>query len=267
MDKITADFIKRALSKRHITDYFATEVKTGPTWYQKGSLGIVDAMAIRKSWTKPCVTFYEVKVSHSDFINDEKWIRYLDHCNKFYFVCPRGVISRQEADAKAGLITVNKEGGMRILKGCPMFANELSFDLLYYLIMNKLESDRHPFFSTAREELEAWVADKEERQRLGYHVRTKLVREREEACEKAKEAESKLDKLQRTVADFKEGLQEFDISTDSWRISWREQLRNKLEANIPITEAKLLRDTARNIVEKTERLLSQVCDEKTIQTS
>ena len=51
--------------------FFMTKVKTGSTWFNP-NLKIIDAVSIKKSWKKPCIIFYEVKVARSDFVNDEK---------------------------------------------------------------------------------------------------------------------------------------------------------------------------------------------------
>lgn len=66
---VRADEIKRALSKRHTDDLFLTEVKTSATWSNKELLKF-NAFAIKKSWAKPRLTGYEVKVSRADFLND-----------------------------------------------------------------------------------------------------------------------------------------------------------------------------------------------------
>jgi hypothetical protein len=66
--------IKLALSKRHKDDYFLTEVKDGPT--MGASHARIDAWAMKKSWSKPLVWGYEIKVSRSDFLNDTKWPAY-----------------------------------------------------------------------------------------------------------------------------------------------------------------------------------------------
>ncbi|CEG28103.1 hypothetical protein [Bacillus sp. B-jedd] len=58
--KITASEVKHVLSQKHSQDFFLTEVKNGSTWMGK-ELAIMDALAIKKSWTKPCLTGYEIK--------------------------------------------------------------------------------------------------------------------------------------------------------------------------------------------------------------
>ena len=107
---VRADEIKRALFKRHTDDLFLTEVKTGATWSNKDLLKF-DAIAIKKSWAKPRLTGYEVKVSRSDFLNDQKWPDYLPHCRCFSFVCPKGLIQPEELTDEVGLIWYYLDSG------------------------------------------------------------------------------------------------------------------------------------------------------------
>ena len=61
---VTAFEIKRALAEKHYKDFFITECKSGPTQIAAaGTLKILDGLAIKKSWTAPCFTGYEIKVT------------------------------------------------------------------------------------------------------------------------------------------------------------------------------------------------------------
>lgn len=76
-DKVTSTNIKLALAEKHWRDFFLTEVKSGSTWMTaRGDMKILDGLAIRKSWTSPCFTGYEVKISRSDFLRDSKFYTY-----------------------------------------------------------------------------------------------------------------------------------------------------------------------------------------------
>ena len=63
------------LAKKHSADVFVPECKTGGTW--AGTHLRLDAWAMRRSWTHPTVWGYEIKVSRSDFLSDDKWVGYL----------------------------------------------------------------------------------------------------------------------------------------------------------------------------------------------
>lgn len=193
-----ADIILSALQKKHTDkqhpDAFFTQVKNGPTHTaQRGELRILDGLAVKKSWAQPCLTGYEVKVSRSDFLSDDKWTDYLPLCHELYFVCPSGLIKPEEVGEEVGLIYYNgKSGSLATIKKAIYRNIELPTDMLYYIIMSRIEDDRHPFFSTQREMLEAWVEDKESRNRLAHRVRGKL-------WETIEKQQVELDELRRKV--------------------------------------------------------------------
>jgi hypothetical protein len=193
MTKVRADQVKRALSKRHDDEFFLTEVKTGATHTNKELL-IFDALAIKKSWANPCITGYEVKVNRSDFTRDNKWPGYMVYCNQFSFVCPTGMIATDELPADVGLIYYNPDKDSMTTKRKAVFRNiPIPESLLYYIVMNRLDNDRHPFFSSTREFIEAYMIDKEERQdlgsRFGMKVATEIKKLREEQWQLKREKE------------------------------------------------------------------------------
>ena len=176
---VRSDMILRQLAKRHASNnpawFFMTEVKNGPSQIVSSGLLKLDAMAIRKSWVNPCFVGYEVKVSRSDFLRDDKWPGYLSYCHKFYFACPAGLIQPEELQSQVGLIWYNPEKDCITTKRRAVYRPvELDPALLMYVIMNRLDSDRHPFFSSTRQWCEAWVADKLDRHNLAGYVRNKL---------------------------------------------------------------------------------------------
>ena len=82
--KVTSTDIKKALAGFHEKDFFITECKTCSTYFPdpQGLLKF-DGLAIRKSYTKPCITGYEVKVSRGDFLQDNKWHLYCNTAMSF----------------------------------------------------------------------------------------------------------------------------------------------------------------------------------------
>jgi hypothetical protein len=104
MAKITAAQILQKLYLKHtqkadprqLPDAFYTEVKTGRS--RPGYLRF-DAVAIKQSWARPCITGYEIKVSRSDFLRDKKWQNYQKYCHEFYFVSPPGIVKVEDLDA------------------------------------------------------------------------------------------------------------------------------------------------------------------------
>jgi hypothetical protein len=202
--KVPAHIIAKALHNKHVSrgDYFATEVKSGSTMMaSRGQLMIFDAMAISKSWTKPYVTIYEIKTSRSDFLSDTKWPRYREFCNRFLFACPANMISPDELTDGVGLITFNPDNcSLRMVRRPTFQDNPLSVKVLLYLVMSRLDQERHPFFSDTREYFEAMVNDRKEKAMLGDKVRSRL------------NSDNKL--LRITLADTKRDLTMYKSSHD-----------------------------------------------------
>lgn len=96
--KVTSTDIKLALKEFHNgkPSYFITECKTCSTYFPdpQGLLKF-DGLAITKSYTKPNIIGYEIKVSRNDFLQDNKWHLYLQYCNEFYFVVPKGLVKKE----------------------------------------------------------------------------------------------------------------------------------------------------------------------------
>lgn len=219
-NKVRADIILRHLAKRHTKDVFITEVKNGPTWF--ASHLRLDAVAIKKSWRHPCFTAYEVKVDRNDFLRDEKWPLYRQYCHRLFFACPDGLIAPEELPEDIGLIYYDPEKDSLHTKRQALFRDiEIPWEMLYYIIMCREDSDRHPFFSTQREFLEAWVQDKEERIRLAYKVNDKIWKTIDELKEKVWRLQEKVKSLQNELELFervKAILERYGISTYSWHI-------------------------------------------------
>ena len=178
---LTAYNIKRALAKRHKDDVFATEVKNGPTWRfsaaQEGHLQI-DALAMKKSWSKPHFAGYEIKISRSDFTGDTKWLNYKDFTHTLSLVCPTGLVQKDEIaeiDNTVGLIYYNSEKNSLCTVKKPLYRTiELPASMLYYFLMNKVKGNTY----TANDKADffrAWLADKKSNKELGLLVRSKLI--------------------------------------------------------------------------------------------
>ena len=249
--KIRADMIAHALEKKHRGDFFVTQCKSGPTTIAaKGALFIFDAIAIKKSWTRPCVTIYEIKVSRQDFLADEKWTAYKQFCNRFAFVCPRGLINPDELSNGCGLITYNPEtGALYTAKKSIFMDNPLPTNVFYYILMNRLEVERYPFFSTEREFFELLVADKEERRGLGFRVKSKLLKENHHLQSKMKGIEyeaKRYHEVNKELNDLREILKKAGISaypdlSKSLEVALKEKLSPSITAQIKSIQVQLNR--------------------------
>lgn len=164
--------IIRALSvmKDNQDSFFMAHVKTGPTWFSH-KLRIIDAVAIKRSWTSPCISFYEIKTNRADFLRDEKWVDYLQYCHKFYFACPVGVIKKEDLQSRVSLVYVTEQGKAYTKKKGLMSHVEMPTDLFYYIVMSKLEPDRDPFHESRLEKWRRFIEFAKEKREVGYEVR------------------------------------------------------------------------------------------------
>lgn len=254
--KIRADHIAHALQNKHAEDAFFTQVKNGPT-HTSTNLLIMDAVAIKRSWSKPCITGYEIKVNRSDFTRDEKWVYYRQYCHRMYLACPTGLIAPEELPDDTGLIWYNPEKKSLYTKKKALFRDiELPVEMLYYLVICRHDPERHPYFSSRREALEAWVDEKINTRTLSERVSTCLIHRLKEAEGKISKMEFEIKSLQRDSERYQELsgiMREFGISI------WNpvESLKKTLESRLPPEAVRLITDISqkavslRSLVEKT----------------
>lgn len=62
------------------------------------------------------VTVFEVKSCLQDFESDDKWKKYLDYCDYFYFVCPQNTITVNMLPKNVGLIWASGDINKPFLK-------------------------------------------------------------------------------------------------------------------------------------------------------
>ncbi|MFZ5688654.1 MAG: MmcB family DNA repair protein [Bacillota bacterium] len=257
--KVRADQILRHIAKKHqgrIPEAFFTEVKNGPT-ITSNNLLIMDAIAIKKSWTKPCITGYEIKVDRQDFLRDEKWPAYRQYCHRLYFACPTELILPEELPDDIGLIYYNPEKDCINTKRKAVFRDiEIPWEMLYYLVISRLETDRHPFFSNTREFLEAWVKDKEDRKYLGYEVSNKMTATIDELSKKIHDLELQLKCRDEEINLFnkiKRILKQHGLRTSFWGIE--EDLRAALSSGgMPPRAVEILK----NIAQQANQLIGEL---------
>ena len=170
--------ILELLRAKHREDIFVPECKNGPTW--ASSHMRMDAWVMRRSWSHPLTIVYEIKVSRSDFINDNKWPDYLNYCNQLFFVCPRGIISPDELPPEAGLMYVSFTGNMIITKKKAAHRQvDVPVELYQYLLMSRCRITAGQYENTkeSKEEFfKNWVKSKEEKLELGHLVGKRIKR-------------------------------------------------------------------------------------------
>lgn len=174
---MNANDIQRLLAKRHSDDVFVPECKNGPT--QTARHLRLDAWVMKKSWSKPLVTGYEIKVSRQDFLNDDKWHGYLDYCNELYFACPTGLIDPTELPDEVGLLYVTKTGNKLIKKKQAQRRSvDIPESIFRYILMARTRIDsegriegRH---SCMADYWRDWLNKKNDNREIGYLVSEKI---------------------------------------------------------------------------------------------
>lgn len=245
--KPRSDLILRQIAKRHKDDAFYLEVKNGPTWFSDHLLRL-DAIAFKRSWKKPCVTGYEVKVNRQDFLRDDKWPGYRQYCHRFYFACPAGLIKPEELPEDVGLIYYNPEKDCISTKRTALFRDaEIPWEMLYYLVTSRDEAQKHPFFSSTREFFEAWIVDKEEKRRLGYMVQNKMAKIIDELSEQLNETKAELERAKKDCENLKQikrVLHQYGINT-YWDVAGN--IQKALQQKIPPALAESLSAIEREV--------------------
>lgn len=76
---------------------------------------IPDVVCLKRGYNKRITIVAEIKVSRSDFLSEikkKKYLKSLNRCNKFYFVCPKDMIKPEEVPSPCGLYYKHQEGRM-----------------------------------------------------------------------------------------------------------------------------------------------------------
>lgn len=228
--------ITKALSIKHKDDFYMTEVKNGPTQY--GSHLRMDAIAIKKSWTNPCISIYEVKVSRNDFKQDEKWHLYRQYGNTFSFAVPEGLIDKSELPDGVGLYYVKDNGTIRTVVKPRFYAVTPDSSFLLYIIMNRLNSDKFPFFSDKYGYYKQWLEAKKIKEIVGKEVSnelTKSIREHERNIKNYNDNKKDVDETVSELKKIADDLNKHGFNVSTWSSSY---LVNSLRAlmNNPINE-------------------------------
>ncbi len=202
MPKVTSTEIKKALAEYHPKDYFLTECKTCSTYFPdpQGMLKF-DGLAMTRSYTAPCITGYEIKVSRSDFLGDNKWHLYLQYCNEFYFVVPVGLVTKDEIPENVGLIYYYPETGKLLKKRRAVYRKiEEPVGVYKYIIYSRLDQERIPFYENRAEYARDYLADQSEKRKIGKDFGSRMAKDLkncQERLERLSNVEGQLEQLRK----------------------------------------------------------------------
>lgn len=167
---VTADDLLGLLAERHSEDVFVPECKDGPSQTNVPHRRM-DAWAMRRSWAQPRICAYEIKVSRSDFLRDDKWHHYIECCNEFYFVSPRGVIAPEEVPYGAGLLWASTSGRRLFTKRkAPVRTEPIRESVFRYILMARCTIGRDTSPENARAYWENWMENRHLDYQFGQQV-------------------------------------------------------------------------------------------------
>jgi hypothetical protein len=242
-----------------------TEKFLGPRWQTAAGEGhIPDVLAIRKSYTKPCIRILDVKVTEADFqrsIKEGKWSRYLQFCNQFYFAAPSGIITREALPDGVGWMVHTNKGWSTVQGAQYNPEGELSVEQLMSLIFVEQEYKQH-------------VRDAEDRMRAMKNYRGSINRHRfadniaqmlehcEDAAEEHKLAASSLRQTKKSILEAL-GIQ--DQNDYSLRQAIQQRLSQGIDDDMAVVLARtgnLLLNVGKGLpIDRPAKLLKEAIEE------
>ena len=174
-------------------------------------------------------------MSRNDFLQDNKWHLYLQYCNEFYFVVPKGLVKKEELPDHVGLIYFNPDTkGLRTVKKALYRQIEEPVGVYKYIIFSRLEEDRIPFYNDRAEYCKDYLEDKVVKSAIGQRLGTKLAKDLEDAEKRLKSLQSAEKELQawksvKKVLD-KAGILPWRwFDNDSWVTDLEQRLSGKMD--------------------------------------
>jgi len=257
MTTVTSNEIVNLLEAKHSEDVFVSELKSGPS--QGRRYYRLDGWAMKKSWANPRVTGYEIKVSRSDFLRDDKWQQYLDVCDELFFVCPYGLIRKEEVPGNAGLMWVYKNGGgLRTVKKAAYKRAVIPEAVYRYILFSRANITAPVTIERqGKAYWEAWMKKKQEDLEFGQTVARKLSYEKAQYVYKIEEENSKLRKQNEQFAAVKKLIDDNGL-TNSW--NYEEAVKRKLDQVKHSVSAEFLQHL-KTIMHSADKILTNLQEE------
>ena len=227
------------------------EVKSGSTWSADAPKRF-DLLALKKSWSHPCIRIYEAKSNRRTFLGDHKWPQYMDYCNEFYWLCPTGIIEKSEVDPRCGLVTINPESGAIHTRKKAIYRSitpESRADILMYLFMWRMSTKA--IGMTREEQIVLIQKDMEEDKDIGAQYACHISKTLNEAARLYQEREADISGREGHVKHFDKWCEEAGLGT--WEV------KNALEKDriiklLKSSNPKHLKSTLRGLIRDMERV-------------
>lgn len=237
--QMTSGKVLQALATRHEKDVFVSECKDGSTLIGKHAR--LDAWAMTRSWRHLTCTGYEIKVSRSDYGQDDKWHWYLPMCHQLYFACPWKLIQVEEVPGDVGLLWVASGGRVKIAKKATHREIELPVGTLCYLLMWRARFDQ-PRAASRADYYQRLVEQAQKDQELGREVGHLLREQTRKVLEENRCLKRRIEVLEAVQAE----AQALGLSLSGWQV--RQEILLKLRevlTGVPDGFRRALGDTRR----------------------
>lgn len=196
---MTAMDLTRLLRDRHSDACFVAECKMGA----QGSRAL-DAWVLLPTWAPLTAIGYEVKVSRSDWLKDQKFEEYRKVCHLFFVVAPKGVVDRAEVPPGVGLLEpIGKGDGQRLVMRVKPVRQEpddssLARLMAYALMWKRVEADPSAIMDRERRMSywRTWVEQRKDASRLGLSVSSRMRELLRTSAEEQARAQRRADELQ-----------------------------------------------------------------------
>lgn len=216
---MTASEIIELLSQKHLDDVFIPECKNGET--RGSNYCRMDAWVMKKSWAHPLVMGYEIKVSRGDFLQDNKWTKYLGLCNEFYFVCPWGLIDKSELPEEAGLIYVNQKAtGSTTKKKAPNRTVKIPESIFRYILMSRIKIIKEKNEISKKDFWKSWLSEKDNNKKFSRLISNGIKNIVLEKCQALIKEISEVKEENQQLQNVKKRMQELGVDINKKYFAW-----------------------------------------------
>jgi len=142
---------------------------------------ILDGWALLPTWSPLTTIGYEIKVSRSDWLQDQKYEDYRTGCHLFYVVAPKGIVQKAELPNGVGLIEpIGKGDGERLVMRVKGVRQQPDPSVLVHLMAHVLmwrKDDREKGAQTREQRAafwQKWVEEKQQFHAIGRSVKGRM---------------------------------------------------------------------------------------------
>lgn len=233
---VTAQIILKLLLRKHSDDVCVPECKNGQSFVKEGTMKKFDLWTMKRSYSKPMVCIYEIKVNRQDFLRDDKWQTYLPYCNNFYFVALAGIIDPAEVPADSGLLLSSKNGTRLFCKKKAPHRTDVEIpkSLFEYIVMTRAKIVKSTYTDTDNcKDMQAfwrrWLEEKNVKQKLGRDVSRRI---RELYTENVARVEAKQNHLELQIEkleEIKEIVEKMGFDANNLGWTYKQDVKDRID--------------------------------------